>query len=147
MESWLAIVVGFMYAAGFFMLLRRSLMKVIIGLSIFTHGANLLLFTAGNVTRVGDGVQLPIVPHGAAALTGAYADPLPQALVLTAIVISFGIQAFALVLVRRAYQAVGSDDLDRMTSTDTEEGALLHELPRRRGSVRGFLPWRRTRAA
>lgn len=136
MEAWLAIVVGFMYAAGFYMLLRRSLMKVIVGLSIFTHGANLLLFTAGNVTRVGDGVQLPIVPEGSAALTGTYADPLPQALVLTAIVISFGIQAFAIVLVRRAYQAVGSDDLDAMRSTDTEEGALLHDLPRHRAANR-----------
>ena len=101
MEAWLAIVVGFLYAAGFYMLLRRSLMKVIVGLSIFTHGANLLLFTAGNVTRVGDGVQLPIVPEGAEALTGTYADPLPQALVLTAIVIGLGILSFLLVLLHR----------------------------------------------
>ena len=47
-----------------------------------------------------------------------YADPMPQALVLTAIVIGFGVQAFALVLLKRAYQAVGSDDLDAMSSTD-----------------------------
>ena len=50
---------------------------------------------------------------------GAYADPVPQALILTAIVIGFGVLAFALVLVHRANQMVGSDDLDSMKSTDT----------------------------
>ncbi|NUM69010.1 NADH-quinone oxidoreductase subunit K, partial [candidate division KSB1 bacterium] len=48
-----------------------------------------------------------------------FADPLPQALILTAIVIGFGVQAFALVLLKRAYQTVGTDDLDEMKSTDT----------------------------
>jgi multicomponent Na+:H+ antiporter subunit C len=50
---------------------------------------------------------------------GPFADPLPQALILTAIVIGFGVQAFALVLIKRAYQAVGTDDLDKITETDT----------------------------
>ncbi|WP_018404257.1 NADH-quinone oxidoreductase subunit K [Marinobacter gelidimuriae] len=50
---------------------------------------------------------------------GAIADPLPQALILTAIVIAFGVLAFAVVLIRRAYEVVGTDDLDQMKDTDT----------------------------
>jgi multicomponent Na+:H+ antiporter subunit C len=60
----------------------------------------------------------PIVADTASALAAPYADPLPQALVLTAIVIGFGVAGFALVLLKRAYQVVGTDDLDAMRSTD-----------------------------
>jgi multicomponent Na+:H+ antiporter subunit C len=114
MEIVLAITVGALYAAGVYMLLRRSIVKLVIGLVLIGHAANLLIMTAGGFTRG----QPPIVPAGAAALVPPYADPLPQALVLTAIVIGFGLQAFALVLLKRAYQSAGSDDLDAMRSTD-----------------------------
>ena len=115
METLLAFVVGGLYAAGLYMMLRRSVLKLIIGLGLFGHAANLLIFTMGGLTRA----QPPILfglPGGAAA---GVADPLPQALILTAIVIGFGVQAFALVLIRRAVQAVGTDDLDQMKATDT----------------------------
>ncbi|MDR7454460.1 MAG: NADH-quinone oxidoreductase subunit K, partial [Armatimonadota bacterium] len=61
----------------------------------------------------------PVIPFDAAVPPSPYADPLPQALILTAIVISFGVTAFTIVLLKRAYQTVGSDDLDEMRSTDT----------------------------
>ncbi len=61
----------------------------------------------------------PLLPEGANAPLGAIADPLPQALILTAIVIAFGVLAFAVVLIRRAYEVVGTDDLDQMKDTDT----------------------------
>ena len=114
METILAFVVGGLYAAGIYLILRRSLAQLIIGLSLLTNAANLLILTAGGLRR---GVP-PLVPAGATQPAGDYANPLPQALILTAIVIGFGVLAFALVLAYRAYQAVGSDDLDAMQSTD-----------------------------
>ncbi len=116
MHTLLALVVGAFYAAGIYMLMRRSIVKVILGLVLLGHAANLLIFSAGRLTRV----QAPLVPFGAQAPTPPFADPLPQALILTAIVIGFGVQVFALVLFRRAYQTVGVDDIDHLKATDTE---------------------------
>ena len=112
----LAFVIGGLYAAGLYMMLRRSIVKLIIGLSLFGHAANLLIFTVAGLTRA----QPPILMNpGAGGAAAAVADPLPQALILTAIVIGFGVQAFALVLIHRVVQTVGTDDLDRMKTTDT----------------------------
>jgi multicomponent Na+:H+ antiporter subunit C len=97
------------------MLMRRSIVKLIIGLGLLSHAGNLLIFTAAGVTRGNP----PLVPEGMVVLSPPYADPLPQALVLTAIVISFGVLAFALVLVHRTHQVVGTDDIDDMKTTDT----------------------------
>jgi multicomponent Na+:H+ antiporter subunit C len=110
----LAVVVGGLYATGIYLLLRRRLAQIIIGLGLLTNGANLLLFTAGGLVRD----RAPILPEGANTIVGRVADPLPQALILTAIVIGFGILAFALVLAYQTYQAVGTDDVDSMRSTD-----------------------------
>lgn len=114
MSLLLAVTVGALYACGVYLMLRRSIVKLVIGLVLLGHAANLLIVAAGGVIRG----RPPIVGDGAAALLPPYADPLPQALVLTAIVIGFGLQAFALVLLKRAYQAVGTDDLDQMHTTD-----------------------------
>ena len=125
MLTWLAVLVGWLYAVGFYLMLRRSQIKVILGLTIFSHGANLMIVAAGGAKRAGDpetgGVLLPIVAEGSEVLTEPYADPLPQALVLTAIVIGFGLQAFTLVLAKRAYIQIGADDVDAMRSTDVTE--------------------------
>lgn len=115
MEIVLAIVIGGLYAAGIYMMMRRSIVKLIIGLVLLGHASNLLIFTVGRIVRA----QPPLVPLEATAPVAPFADPLPQALILTAIVIGFGAQAFAVVLVKRVYQAVGSDDLDKITATDT----------------------------
>ncbi|MCX7838677.1 MAG: Na+/H+ antiporter subunit C [Anaerolineae bacterium] len=115
MEIVLAFVIGWLYAAGLYMLLRRSLVKLLIGLVLLSHAANLLIFTAAGLTRG----KPPIVTPTTSSVSTAMADPVPQALILTAIVISFGVTAFALVLAYRAYKTVGADDLDRLTSTDT----------------------------
>ena len=117
MEILLAFVVGALYAAGVYMILRRSLVKLIIGLGLLGHAANLLIFTVGRVTRGAP----PVIGENAEVLLEPFADPLPQALILTAIVIGFGVQAFATVLVKRAYQTVGTDDFDQMRSTDRYE--------------------------
>lgn len=115
METLLAFVIGGLYAAAVYLMLRRSLVKLVIGLVLLSHGANLLIFTTGGLTRA----RAPIVAEGDTLPAAPFADPLPQALILTAIVISFGVTAFAVVLLQRAYRAVGSDDLDRMKATDT----------------------------
>jgi multicomponent Na+:H+ antiporter subunit C len=114
MEPILAIVVGVLYAAGFYLMLRRSIVKLIIGLVFLGNAANLLIFTAAGLTRA----RPPIVSEGMARPEGAFADPLPQALILTAIVIGFGVVAFAMVLAYRTYETTGTDDLDKMTMTD-----------------------------
>jgi multicomponent Na+:H+ antiporter subunit C len=115
MNIVLAFVVGGLYTAGLYMLMRRSIVKLIIGLALLSHAANLLIFTAGGLTRA----RLPVIPAGATQPTAPYADPLPQALILTAIVISFGVLAFAVVLFHRTYQTTGTDDLDDLRTTDT----------------------------
>lgn len=114
MNFLLAVIIGILYGAGTYMILRRSLVKVILGLIFLGHAANLLIFTIGRLTKGAP----PFIPQGAETLTELYADPLPQALILTAIVIGFGVQAFAIVLFKRTYQTVGTDDLDKMKSTD-----------------------------
>lgn len=113
MELLLAVMVGLLYSAGVYMILRRSFVKVILGLIFLGHAANLLIFTVGRLTKASP----PFVQSGN-TLPEPYADPLPQALILTAIVIGFGVQAFAIVLFKRAYQTVETDDLDKMKSTD-----------------------------
>ena len=115
MEVLMAFIVGWLYACAIFLMLRRSVLRLVIGLVLLTSAANLLIFTAANLRR---GVAA-IVPPGQVQPPPGYADPLPQALILTAIVIGFGTLAFTLVLVYRAYKTVGTDDLDEMTSTDT----------------------------
>lgn len=115
METLLAFVIGGLYAAGLYMMMRRSLVKLLIGLAILTNAANLLIFTAAGLTRG----RPPLVLPGATRPEESVADPVPQALILTAIVIGFGVLAFGAVLVHRAYRMVGSDDLDDMNTTDT----------------------------
>jgi len=115
MSLVLAITAGVLYAAGLYMMMRRSITKLIVGLALLGHAANLLIFTAGGLRRAAP----PLIPSGLERLTDPHADPLPQALILTAIVISFGLLAFALVLIHGTYKAVGTDDLDEMKATDT----------------------------
>ena len=116
MELLLALVVGALYASGLYMIMRRSIVKLILGLGLLGHAANLFIFTIGRVTQGNP----PVMGHEENVLLAPYADPVPQAFILTAIVIGFGVQAFATVLVKRAYQTVGTDDFDQMISTDKQ---------------------------
>lgn len=115
MEPLMAYVVGGLFAASVYMILRRSIVKLVIGLILLSNAANLLIFTAAGMTRGAP----PLIPEGAQMPANMpVADPLPQALILTAIVIAFGVLAFAVVLINRAYEIVGVDDLDEMKETD-----------------------------
>jgi len=115
MEAVLAIVIGVLYAGGLYLMMRRNLIQLIIGLGLLSHGANLLIFTAGGLRKGG----APILDEVTQTYASAPADPLPQALILTAIVISFAVTAFALVLFLRTYQTCGTDDVDELKGTDT----------------------------
>jgi multicomponent Na+:H+ antiporter subunit C len=114
MEIILAVMTGLLYAAGVFMILRRSLVKLIIGLILLGNGANLLIFLLGRIVKGAP----PIIAEDAKTLGEVFADPVPQALILTAIVISFGLQSFAIILIKRAYRVAETDDLDEINATD-----------------------------
>lgn len=117
MEIVLAIVVGLLYASGIYLMLRRSLIKLVIGLVLLGNGVNLLIFLLGGLVRG----KPPIIPAADKYLGEIYADPVPQALILTAIVISFGLQSFAIVLIKRTYIVVDTDDLDKIHSTEEDD--------------------------
>ncbi len=93
-----------MTAAGVYLLLRARTFPVIVGLALLSYAINLFLFTTGRLV-----VNLPPVITPEAT---DYTDPLPQALVLTAIVISFGMTALIVVLALRAYLDAGNDEVD-----------------------------------
>lgn len=116
MEVILAILIGVLYSAGIYMMVRRSLVKMLIGLILLGNGANLLIFLLGRITKGSP----PVIPDTAKMLTEAYADPIPQALILTAIVISFGLQSFAIILLKQVYIVNGSDDLDDLNPIEEE---------------------------
>lgn len=126
MELLLAIAAGTLFATGLYMVLRRSIIKILIGLLLLGYAVNLLLFGSARLVPG----KPPLISPGAAAL-GEVADPVPQALILTAIVISFGVTAFTIVLMRQVYQEVGSDDLNEIRCTDlpcAQEEIPLDEL-------------------
>ncbi|MCA9998938.1 MAG: Na+/H+ antiporter subunit C [Anaerolineales bacterium] len=114
MEILLAIIIGVLYAAAIYMMLSRSIVKLIIGLALLGHASNLLIFNMGPLVRG----RPPLIPEGAKAPIPPFADPLPQALILTAIVIGLGAIAFAIVLVRSVYQQVSTDDIDELRNTE-----------------------------
>ena len=107
MELLLAVTAGVLYATGIYLMLRRRLAQLIIGLGLLSNGTNILILSAAGVTRG----KPPLVSP---ARWGAdqFADPVPQSLILTAIVIGFGVLAFALVLAHRVHRSTGSDDID-----------------------------------
>jgi multicomponent Na+:H+ antiporter subunit C len=123
MELLLAIVAGVLYASGLYLMLRRRLAQLIIGLGLLSNGSNILILSAAGVTRA----KPPLMSAGVTA--DQIADPVPQSLILTAIVIGFGVLAFSLVLAHRVHQSAGSDDIDAIgpgvgdPSSDRQEPA------------------------
>jgi multicomponent Na+:H+ antiporter subunit C len=118
----LPVVIGGLYAAGVYLLLDRSLTRVLVGFLLLGNATNLLLLSAG-----GRGGRAPILGY---ATADEMSDPLPQALILTAIVITFGVSAFVLAMIHRSWtlarnEAVGTDEEDRRVAgrhdTDADE--------------------------
>lgn len=116
MEIALAVLVGLFFATSIYLLLSRAIIRMLLGIAILGNGVNLLIFTAGRLTRE----IPPIVPPGQETLIEPFANPLPQALILTAIVIGFALFTFLLVLGYRAYQELDADDTDTMRLAEPE---------------------------
>ncbi|MBX3569832.1 MAG: Na+/H+ antiporter subunit C [Rhizobiaceae bacterium] len=117
METAFAGLVAIFFAAAFYLMLSRHLIRIVLGVAILGNAVNLLIFTAGRVVRE----TAAIVPEGADMPPAGAANALPQALILTAIVISFSFLAFLLVLAYRAYQELGTDDTDGMRVAEPAE--------------------------
>lgn len=113
MELLMALVIGVLFAVAVYLMLSRTLLRIIIGTVILSHGVHLLLMTMSRLKRG----AAPILEEG----NLAYTDPLPQALILTSIVISFGVTAFMLVLAYRAYQSLGTDQMDELKGEKEHE--------------------------
>ena len=120
----MALLIGVLYAVGTYLLLQRTLTRVVLGLSLLGHGANLLLLAAGG-------------PPGAVPFSGrtdglagaGTADPLPQAMVLTAIVITFGVTAFLLALAFRSWLLTGEDFVQDDLEDRRVAAASPHQHP------------------
>ena len=106
-----AIVAAAVFGCGVYMVLSRHALRMVLGLSLLTTAVNLIIFQAGRIRSN----QPPIIAEGTEQL-GQSADPLPQALVLTAIVIGFALTIICAALVLRAWRAHGSMRMDEINS-------------------------------
>ena len=123
MEPIVAVIVGVLMAATVYLMLSRNFVRFIFGLALLSHAANLVIFASGGMTRA----RPPLIAPGASAPLPDISNAVPQALILTAIVISFSLLTFALVLAFRTYQELETVDTDRMraaepTSADADAG-------------------------
>jgi multicomponent Na+:H+ antiporter subunit C len=112
----LALVTAVLFGCGSWLLMQRRLSRIIVGIGLLGHGANMLLITSGRAGRA------PIIDGG-----DGYADPLPQALALTAIVITFGVTAFLLALGFRSWQLTRDDRVE----DDVEDRIIARRQPDR----------------
>ncbi|KXH78323.1 Na(+)/H(+) antiporter subunit C [Sporosarcina sp. HYO08] len=113
MEFVMSIIIGILFMAAVYLILSRSLLRIILGTGLLSHGAHLLILTMGGL----GGTSPPVLAEGVTD----YADPLPQALILTAIVISFGVTAFILVLFYRTYAEHQTDNMNLMKGNDEHD--------------------------
>lgn len=118
MEYGVAALIGVFFTGAVWLLLSRSLIRMLLGLALLGNAVNLLILVAGRLARV----TPPIAPPGALAPIAGSANPLPQALILTAIVIGFAMFSFLLVLAWRAYATLGVDNSDRMRLAEPPGG-------------------------
>ena len=110
MEFALALLVGCFFTISVYLLLSKYVIRNLLGVAILGNAVNLLIFTAGRLTKE----VPPIIPEALQVPDAVTANPLPQALILTAIVISFSFFAFLLVVGYRAFQGLSTDDTDNM---------------------------------
>ncbi len=119
MELALAVLVGVLTTCAVYLMLSGNMVRFIFALALLSNAVNLAIFAAGRLTYAAP----PLIAEGAKAPADIVANALPQALILTAIVIGFGLLAFTLVLVHRAHQALGTVEADRMRVAEPEADA------------------------
>ncbi len=114
MQSALAIVIGIIFAAGVFLMLRRNIVKFVFGLALVGQAVNLAIFASSGMTRY----HAPLIHPESLYLSYQSADPLPQAMILTAIVIGFGLLAFTIIILLRTFQLFDEVDTDELQMVD-----------------------------
>jgi len=114
-EIIMSLVIGVCYASAVFLLLQKRLLQIILGIALLGHATNLLIFVAAGL----HGNSLPIISDGMQSLPETAVDPLPQALILTAIVIGLALFGFSLALAYRCVAVLGHDDIDQIIHTDS----------------------------
>ena len=115
MEIAIAILIGLLAAVGTALLLSRNLFRILLGLALIAQAANVLVFSAAGL---GDG-SAAIIEESAEALPDGHPDPLAQALVLTAIVISFGVLAFCITLLKKTRSRSGGSSIAFLGGIDS----------------------------
>ena len=113
MSALYAVLAASLFGCALYMILSRNLVRLLLGLSLLATAVNIMLFLAGHLRSV----QPPLIPEGADALHDS-ADPVPQALILTAIVIGFALTVVLSALSLRAYRAQGTLNTDQIRSAE-----------------------------
>jgi multicomponent Na+:H+ antiporter subunit C len=119
MEGLVAILIGVLVAASVYLMLARNFLRFLFGLILLSNAANLLIFTSGRMTMGAPA----LVPYGEDTPIHEVGNALPQALVLTAIVIGFGLLAFTLALAFEAYRRLGTLESSEMRHAEPREDA------------------------
>lgn len=112
MEIVISILAGLMFTIGIYNILQKQLLRIVIGTGLISHGAHLFILTMGELKRGAP----PILEDG----ISTYTDPLPQALILTSIVISFGVTSVVLVLAYRTATENDTDNMEQLRGNDYE---------------------------
>ena len=136
MEELTAVVIGLVVACAVYLMLARNVLRFIFGLVLISNAANLVIFLGGRLT---EGTP-PLIPYGETVLAPGAANALPQALVLTAIVIGFGLFAFALILMFRAYSTLGTLDSDEMRLAEPRPSAKAEAADASPGAAADPMP-------
>lgn len=113
MEALMALVIAVLFASGLYLIMSRVLLRIVFGAGLLSHATLLYIMTVGKLKRG----AAPILD----AAKTAYVDPIPQALNLTAIVIGFGVTALLIVMAYRAYQSMGTDDMEDFRGVNGDE--------------------------
>lgn len=120
MEPVFALLTGIFLTVAIYLMMSKFIIRMLMGVAILGNAVNLLIFTSGRIMRE----VPPVIGPGLDVPAGPVANPLPQALILTAIVISFSFFAFLLVLSWRAYSTLGTDNTDEMRVAEPEDATL-----------------------
>lgn len=120
MEPVFALLTGTFLTIAIYLMMSKFIIRMLMGVAILGNAVNLLIFTSGRIMRE----VPPVIGPGLDVPAGPVANPLPQALILTAIVISFSFFAFLLVLSWRAYSTLSTDNTDDMRVAEPQDAAL-----------------------
>lgn len=127
MELLTALVIGLLFGVGTYLMLAKNMIRVVLGTALMSYGTNLMILTAGRLKTGrapvlgGNETAAAVEGTGGIVLDGvSYIDPIPQALILTAIVIGFAVTAFIFVLAYRTVQEYGTDNLSELRGLENE---------------------------